>query len=149
MEISQEVSTVADRTIAGLSAPVFPKTSVETILSVKDGETVAIAGLTRDTNRWIRAGIPFLSDIPYLGALFGGTIRNNSRTELLVLITPHVIRNPDRFQELSDGLRDSLRNVNKLVHEHEADRIRDVEDARLDREKRELDDIREIKQPKQ
>jgi len=145
LEISQEVSTVAVRSLGDLSAPIFPKTSVETVLSVKDGDTVAIAGLIRDTDSWGRTGIPFLSEIPFVGGLFGGTTKNKERTELIVLITPHVIKTPDRFQEISQGLRDSLRNVGKLADEFENSRIRDVEDARRYREKIELDNIREVK----
>jgi len=148
MDITQEVSTVSERTVAGLSAPVFPKTTVKTTLSVKDGETVAIAGLIRDSSRWGRSGIPFLSDIPILGGLFGATGRSNTRTELIVLLTPHVIRTPDKFQELTQGVRDSLRNVRKFADESDERRIRDIEDARTDREKKELDRIKEIKPSK-
>lgn len=148
LEIAQEVSTVSYQNVGDVAAPTFPKTGVQTTLSVKDGQTVAIAGLTSDTDRWIRAGIPLLSEIPLVGGLFGGTNRNNTRKELLVLITPHVIRTPDRFQEVTDELRDSLRNVRKQVDEYETNRVRDIEDARLDREKKELLNIRDIKQPK-
>jgi len=148
MDITQEVSTVSERTVAGLSAPVFPKTTIKTSLSVKDGETVAIAGLIRDSSRWGRSGVPFLSDIPVIGGLFGATGRSNTRTELIVLLTPHVIRTQDKFQELTQGLRDSLRNARKLIDETEANRIRDVEDARRDREKKELSAIREVRPSK-
>ena len=142
LEISQEVSTVVVRNMGDISAPVFPKTSVETVLSVKDGDTVAIAGLIRDTDSWGRSGIPFLSEIPFIGGLFGGTTKNKERTELIVLITPYVIKTPDRFQEVSQGLRDSLRNAGRFADEFENSRIRDIEDARREREKRELNYIR-------
>jgi len=137
MEIVQEVSTVSERTMGALSAPIFPKTSVQTVLSVKDGQTVAIAGLIRDTNTWGRAGIPFLSDIPIVGALFGGTTDNKNRTELVVLITPYVIKTPDRFLEVTQTLVDSMRNARMLVDEHESRRVSDIEDAVHDRERRE------------
>ena len=145
MEIVQEVSTVIIRNMGEMSAPLFPMTRVETVLSVKDGETVAIAGLIRDTDTWGRSGIPLLSEIPFIGGLFGGTNKNQERTELVVLITPHVIKTPDRFQEITQSLRDSLPNVRKLIDNYEAGRVRDVEDARKDREKKELDGIRELK----
>jgi len=145
LQIVQEVSTVAERTVQGLTAPIFPKTSASTVLSVKDGETVAIAGLLRDTHTWGRAGIPFLSDIPFIGGLFGATTNNKNRTELVILITPHVIKTQDRFQEITQGLRDSLPNIRKFADDYDARRIRDIEDARQAREKRELDNIREVK----
>jgi len=148
MEIVQEVSTVSERTVEGLSAPIFPVNQVQTTLSIRDGETVAIAGLISDSNTWGRAGIPFLSDIPYLGNLFGGTTRKNIRTEMIVLITPHVIRTQDRSLELTQGLRDSLRNVRRYADEYDNARIKDIEDARIEREKRELSNIKEIRPPK-
>jgi general secretion pathway protein D len=148
MEIVQEVSSVSTQTVAGLQAPIFPATNVQTTLSVKDGQTVAIAGLITDNREWIRGGIPFLSDIPFIGGLFGGTNSKKSRTELIILITPHVIRTQESFKDFTQSMFDSLRNVRKLNDEYEKDRIRDIEDARQDREKKELSDIREIRAPK-
>jgi general secretion pathway protein D len=150
LEISQEVSNFgADLSIGDASAPVFPKTSVETTLSVRDGETVAIAGLIRDQNKWGRGGVPILSDIPVVGGLFGATTRNKTRTELIILITPHVIRTPDKFQETTQELKDSLRNVRKMADDVEDERIEDMEDARKDREKKELSNIKKVKPPQQ
>jgi len=148
MEIVQEVSSVSERTIAGISAPIFPSTRVTTQFQVKDGETAAIAGLITNTNTWGRAGIPFLSDIPWIGALFGGTTNSNLRTELIILITPHVIRSQDGLQEFRQVLTDAMRNVRKFVDETNDNRVRDIEDARMDREKKELQNIREIKPDK-
>ena len=132
--LAQEVSTLGAPTSDG---PTFNKTSVSTTLAVQDGETVAIAGLIRDSNTSGRSGIPWLSEIPLIGALFGTTKRTANRTELLILITPHVIRTPDRFQEMTQDLKDSLRNVRKLVDEKEEERLDDMEDARKDKYRRE------------
>ena len=145
LEISQEVSTVSNQTVGGVSAAVFPKSSVETTLMVKDGETVAIAGLIRDRDTWGRAGIPFLSSIPFIGGLFGATTGANTRTELIILITPHIIRTPDRFRDVTEGLRDSLRNVSKQISDYESNRIRDIEESRQYREKKELKDMEKSK----
>ena len=148
MEITQEVSTVSQQTVAGLAAPIFPATKVTTTLSVKDGDTMVIAGLMRDSDSFGRGGVPFLSDIPFIGGLFGGTLNTKKRTELIILITPHVIYNQEKSQELTQELRDSLRNVRKFMDEYENGRVRDIEDARQDREKKELKNIREIKPSK-
>ncbi|MDR0311068.1 MAG: hypothetical protein LBJ21_05740 [Acidobacteriota bacterium] len=148
MEIAQEVSTFSSQSVGGTDVMIFPTTNVETVLSVKDGQTAVIAGLRNNQDIWNRAGIPFLSDIPFIGGLFGGTYRKNTRTELVILITPHVIRTPERLQEFTQRFSDSLRNVRKLADEQEAERIRDIENARKDREKRELDQIRDIRKVK-
>jgi general secretion pathway protein D len=150
LDITQEVSSVGASTNigGGESAPSFTKTQVMTTLSVKDGETVAIAGLIRDKKDVTKAGIPFLSDIPILGSLFGGTTRNAHRTELIILITPHVIRTVEKFQEMTQELKDSLRNVRKLADETETEHIQDMEDARQDRVRKEQMSIRKIKPAK-
>jgi general secretion pathway protein D len=134
LEISQEVSSPGAATATG---PTFSKTSVETTLSVKDGETAAIAGLIRDSNGFTRGGVPFLSELPILGSLFGRTAKTSARSELIILITPHVIRTPEKFQEMTQELKDSLRHVRKLVDEKEKEHMEDMEDAREDRYKQE------------
>jgi general secretion pathway protein D len=130
LDVSQEVSSPGASTSTG---PTFQVTSVETTLSVKDGETVAIAGLIRDSNNLDRRGVPLLSEIPLVGSLFGGTTRNTTRSELIILITPHVIRTPEKFQEMTQELRDSLRHVRKLADEKEKEHLQDMEDARRER----------------
>ena len=139
LNIAQEVSSPGAATSTG---PTFSKTSVETTLSVKDGETVAIAGLIRDSNSFSRGGIPLLSDIPILGSLFGRTTKTTVRTELIILITPHVIRTPEKFQEMTQELKDSLRNVRKLADEKEREHIEDMEDARKERYDRQEKSLR-------
>ncbi len=139
LDITQEVSSPGATVSVGNgeSATTFNKTNVTTTLSVKDGETVAIAGLIRDHNTFGRNGIPFLSEIPLLGNLFGQTNRSATRSELIILITPHVIRTVDKFQEMTQELKDSLRNVRKLADEKEKEHIQDMQDAREDRYRQE------------
>lgn len=150
MELVQEVSApgVSIDVGDGIRAPSFSKTSVSTTLSVKDGETVAIAGLIRDSDDFSRGGVPFLSDIPLLGNLFGVTDRSSRRSELIILITPHVLRTHEALQQKTQELKDSLRNVRKYADEKDREHIEDMEDARKDRYNQELKDMKKIKTPK-
>lgn len=132
LQVLQEVSGVGAETELG---PTFTKSQVQTTLTVKDGETVAIAGLIRDANSWVRTGFPLISDIPIIGSLFGQTSRSKTRSELIILITPHVIHNPDKFREFTGKFRDSMRNVRKFSDEKERERIEDMQEAIEDREK--------------
>lgn len=143
LEVAQEVS--APGAVVANLGPSFTKTSVATTLSVKDGQTVAIAGLIRNSDTVGRAGIPFLSDIPLIGHLFGQTTRTANRTELLILLTPHVIRTTERFQEMTQELKDSLRNVRKQVDKYEKSQAQDMEDARKERYKQEGKKLEESK----
>ncbi len=138
MDVAQEISAPgAPVQVNGESATSFAKTSVSTTLSVKDGETVAIAGLIRDSNNTARSGVPFLSDLPLIGGLFGSVNRSVNRSELIILITPHVIRTAERFQEMTQELKDSLRNVRGLMEEKDNEHKQDMEDARKDRVRKE------------
>jgi general secretion pathway protein D len=149
LELAQEVSAPgASIPIGDGNAPSFTKTSVSTTLSVKDGETVAIAGLIRDTNDFSRSGVPFLSQIPILGSLFGKTSKSSQRSELIILITPHVIRTPEKLHEMTQELKDSLRNVRKFADEKEKDQQEDMEDARENREKQERKNLTKTNPPK-
>jgi general secretion pathway protein D len=136
LDLTQEVSTPgATVNVGNETAISFSKSLVTTSFYVKDGDTVAIAGLIHDKADNSRSGIPFLSEIPLLGNLFGSTNKNSSRSELIILITPHVIRTHDKLQEASQELRDSLRNVRKFAQEKEEEMLDDRQDARKDREK--------------
>ncbi|MBN2242516.1 MAG: type II secretion system secretin GspD [Acidobacteria bacterium] len=126
MDVLQEVSGVGVSTSLG---PTFTKSRVETTLIVKDGETVAIAGLIRDSDGLTRTGFPLISDIPILGSLFGQTSKTKRRSELVILITPHVIGNADKFKEITNGFKDSMRNVRRFADKTEQERIRDKQDA--------------------
>ena len=70
---------------------VFPKQSVDNEVLVADGETAVMGGLTQTTVSVSKSGIPFLVDLPIIGHLFGVTNRQETKRDLLILITPHII----------------------------------------------------------
>ncbi len=114
----------------------FSTTNVETTLAVKDGESVAIAGLIRESDSNARNGVPFFSDIPILGALFGRTTHSATRTELLIMITPHVIRTPDKFRDMTQDIKDSLRSVGKYADEKLNEMQNDRMKSRIENEEK-------------
>jgi type II secretory pathway component GspD/PulD (secretin) len=75
--------------------PVEDTTEVSTTMLVRDGETIAIGGLIDKHKERTRTQVPFLGDIPYLGLLFGYNSWVNHRTEIVILITPHIV-GPER-----------------------------------------------------
>lgn len=70
--------------------------TASTVLRLKDGETQVLAGLINDEDRKSANKIPGLGEIPLLGRLFGNTTKNNDKTEIVLSITPHVLRNIQR-----------------------------------------------------
>jgi len=78
---------------------------------VQDGQTVGMAGLIRDNVSNGNGGIPFLKDIPILGTLVSTQNNTRLRTELLVLITPHVVHDQRDARALTEDLRNQLINA--------------------------------------
>ena len=112
LDVAQEVSGVETGvTTAGIDSPTFSERAVTSRISVQDGQTIGLAGLISDSDTHGNSGIPYLKNVPILGALFG--TQNNARTrkELLVLITPHVIRTQADADNLTADLRDALPNA--------------------------------------
>ncbi len=115
MDLAIEVSSA----VGAALTPTINRNYVETSMIVRDGQTVAIAGIISNQFGTSRNRIPILGDIPILGALFGQTTRNRRRTELIFLITPHVIRNLPTAAELTMDFRRALRYAYEFVSDKE------------------------------
>lgn len=110
MEVSQEVSDVIPTTTSGIDSPTIQQRKINSTVTVEDGETIALGGLIRETESRGKSGLPFLSRIPVLGAAFGAQDKTNRRTELLVFITPRVIRNTEDARAATEYLRGRLKH---------------------------------------
>lgn len=115
LDISQEVSDVTKTTTSGIDSPTIQQRKINSSISVQNGETIALGGLIRDRRTSGDSGIPVLKDIPLFGNLFKTTTDIDTRTELLVLITPRVVRTQVDIRRVTDELRERLRNPNELV----------------------------------
>jgi len=115
MDISQEVSEVSNTTSSSIDSPTIQQRKINSSVAVQDGQTVALGGLIRDSHTKGNSGIPYLNKIPGLSILFGDTTNNRTRTELIVLITPHVIENLDQARMVTDELRRKLPEVQALL----------------------------------
>jgi general secretion pathway protein D len=112
LDISQEVSDVSNTvTTSGLNSPTFNERRVVSRVVVQDGQTLGLAGLIQDSSQRQNGGVPWFKDIPILGFLAGQQDNNRTRTELLVLITPHVVRDQRDARALTEDLREQLPNA--------------------------------------
>jgi len=114
LDIIQEVSDVATTTSSNINSPTIQQRRIASTVAVNGGETIALGGLIRDGTDNEVTGIPVLSDIPILGNLFKTTGDTVKRTELLVLLTPHVIRDRNDARSVTDELRRRLRALPPL-----------------------------------
>ena len=94
VKINLDVSSLGNqtRTDAGTTAYEVGTRNVTTVLRLRDGETQALMGLIRDDDVKTRSGLPFLGEIPLLDRLFGSVKDDKKSRELVLLITPHIIR---------------------------------------------------------
>lgn len=114
LEISQELSEPlpAQRDVTG-NVPVSKRT-IDTELAVQNGETVILGGLISDRVSEASGGVPVVKDIPLLGKLFGSTNTDSTRRELLVLISPQVIRSAERAKDVTDEYRRKLKGLDPI-----------------------------------
>jgi general secretion pathway protein D len=121
LDISQEVSNVASnaptQVTSTVNSPTFDQRLIRTRVAIQDGQTVGLAGLIRDSDSESNAGIPLLKDIPLLGGLVSSQTNSRERTELLVLITPHVVQDQRDARALTEDLRNQLINAGLVRQE--------------------------------
>ena len=105
MIIAPELSSVSDtdrQTIAnGVTAPAIDKRSADTVVVTPDGQTVIVGGLMGRTRAQNDTKIPLLGDIPFLGNLFKRKTKSDTKTELIIFLTPHIIQAPNQLAALS------------------------------------------------
>ncbi len=113
LDVMQDVSSVETGVITtpGVNSPTFNERNVTSRVVVQDGQTVGLAGLITDSASLGNQGIPWLKDVPLLGLLAGNQNNTRTRTELLILITPHVIHDQRDARALTEDLRDQLINA--------------------------------------
>ncbi len=109
MVVSQEVSEIigadAPGDVSGIVSPSFTTREAETTVIVQSGETIVIGGIIREVVNESQGGVPFLMDIPVLGQAFRSKSSSTDRTELIVLITPYVIRDANEARAVTNQFK--------------------------------------------
>jgi general secretion pathway protein D len=109
LDIEQEVSSVVKTTTSGIDSPTIQQRRVKTTVVVNDGEVLALGGMIQDRTSIESTQIPVLGDIPGLGALFSNRTNSINKTELLILITPRVVRDPGESRLVTEEYRRKLK----------------------------------------
>jgi general secretion pathway protein D len=137
MIVSPEISTITGQTIPiseGVDAPVFAKRSAETVVVTPDGQTVVIGGLIEDNKTETIRKIPFLGDIPLLGAAFRRKETADTKTELLILLTPNIVNRPSELLRASQNEMERVSMTREAFPEQEFNKpVRDMSDEELER----------------
>lgn len=97
LEISQEVSSQQANPNAAIGSPLILNRNITTQLSLAEGATAVLGGLIDDSYTKGNTGVPFLKDIPVLGSAFRADTLNGGKTELVMLVTPYILRDSDEM----------------------------------------------------
>ncbi len=116
MEIKQIVSSVVKIPLIGSTeterqSPTIDKKEIESSVAVLDGETIALGGLIDEQNTENKKGIPWLYQLPLLGPLFGSTTYDTTKNELVVLITPRVVKSKQNSRMVTDEFKRKLTGI--------------------------------------
>jgi general secretion pathway protein D len=116
MIVAPEISTLTDQTVPisnNASAPVIAKRSAETVVVTPNAQTVVIGGLMETQHTETITKIPLLGDIPYLGAAFRHTVKNDVKKELLMFLTPYIVDDAKGLREVTNDEVDKTDLVEK------------------------------------
>ncbi len=108
MQLSQAVTDVG-QVDAATGQRSFLQRQFASKVAVRSGETLVLGGLIRDNTTNGKTGLPLLQEIPFLGNLFGTTASSTNRTELVVLITPRVVRSTQDMREIGQDLKERMK----------------------------------------
>ncbi|MGV8803663.1 MAG: type II secretion system secretin GspD [Polaromonas sp.] len=114
LEISQEVSDVVAAAAGAINSPSINKRSAQTTVAVQSGDTMVLGGLIKDNKQKGSAGLPYLSELPVVGALFGAKTETTTRSEMIITITPRVVTDYQQAREATAEFRQKLSGIRKL-----------------------------------
>ncbi len=105
MHIKVEISNVVEtENIGGVQQPVIGQKITDANIRMKDGEVSVLGGLYNDENDNSISGIPGVTNIPFLGYLFGSKTKTHNRDEVLIALIPHIVRAPDVSASSEEGV---------------------------------------------
>lgn len=110
MQVSQAVTDVGPVDVA-TGQRSFLQRQFSSKVAIQSGEALVLGGLIRDNTTSGKTGVPLLQDLPLIGSLFGATAQNTNRTELLVVITPRVVRTPQDLRQIGQELKDRMKSL--------------------------------------
>lgn len=111
LDITQDVNDVDKTTTSDIDSPTIVQRRIMTSVAVQSGETVVLGGLIRNNESESEAGVPGLRSVPGVGRLFSSKTTTNTRTELLVLITPTAVSNVDEAEKATEEMKRKLAGI--------------------------------------
>lgn len=114
MQIDQTVTDAGETVKDANNQLKFLQRQISSKVAVRSGESIVLGGLIKDNKSTSKEGVPLLKDIPLVGGLFAQNKSSGGRTELLVIITPRVVRTDVDIREVSEDLRERLKGLRAI-----------------------------------
>ncbi len=112
MQITQDISTqVADQVGKG-GNPIFFERNITTEVVADSGQTILLGGLISDNQTNSDKGVPFIKSVPLLGALFESESKTNTKTELVIMVTPKIVERSEQWQGILNSFQQVLETIN-------------------------------------
>lgn len=128
MEINQEISNASKTTSSTIDSPTIQKRTAQSSVTIQSGETLVMAGLIKEESSRSADGLPWVSEIPLLGGLFGKQTRSDNRTELIILITPRVLQTIKQASDITDEYRKRMSGLESMIKTLNSSRTSAVEE---------------------
>ena len=109
LDVHQTIDEIIGRE-EQLNAPIVANREALTSITVKDGQTIVIGGIIKENHEWTIRGVPFLSRLPLIGHLFRSKTRRNDKSELMVFLTPHILKDDDAVTTVTKETEGRLSN---------------------------------------
>ena len=135
LDLSVEQSTVEKTVLGNLSdVPAFPKKTAKTTLSIMEKQTIVIGGLIEDRKENTKTGIPYLSKIPIVGALFGYHTNVINKVETVLFLTPHVVGDMEDSKRVTEEFREKIHSIQKELERLKKEKEKEKEKERSKKE---------------
>jgi len=115
MQISQTISNTVPGSSGVSGAPTFFDRSITTEVVARSGQSVLLGGLISETGTTSSDGIPWLRNIPLIGAAFSSASRKREKTELVLLVTPRVVDSPEEWDGVRAGIESALQYLQPVA----------------------------------
>jgi len=113
MGINQIVSSAKETLVGPTQSATIAKKEIQSSVAVQDGETIVLGGLITEDDTYNRSGLPWFHELPWIGPLFGDTTDRRVRNELVVLITPRVVKSRHDSNLISNEFKRKLTGIYK------------------------------------
>jgi len=119
MEIQQSIESFGADSSGTSGNPDILTREIKSSVAVQSGETIVLGGLISETDTFSKGGVPFLHELPLIGSLFGSTSKNKIKTELVLLITPRVVKSKLDARLVTNEFKRKLSGIYKEAVELE------------------------------